>query len=182
MGRRHVWLFALRGVISIVFGLVAVLWPDVTVVVLALLFGLYIVVDGIGAFIGAFRRGQDTAGGGARVLAGLLSIAAGVLVLVWPGITVLALALLIPAWALVTGLLDIWAATREGGQLLLIAVGTLSMVAGAFILFRPTVGATAIALVIGIYAIIAGVLTLAEAWREYRSSRTPRHRPAPAAG
>jgi uncharacterized membrane protein HdeD (DUF308 family) len=92
------------------------------------------------------------------------------------------LALLIPAWALVTGLLDIWAATREGGQLLLIAVGTLSMVAGAFILFRPTVGATAIALVIGIYAIIAGVLTLAEAWREYRSSRTPRHRPAPAAG
>jgi uncharacterized membrane protein HdeD (DUF308 family) len=182
MGRRHVWLLALRGVIAILFGLVAVLWPGVTVVVLTLLFGAYIVVDGVGTLIGAFRRGQDAARRVALVLAGLISIAAGVVMLLWPGITALVLAILVGVWALVTGALDIWVAARMGGQWLMVAVGVASMVAGVLVLDRPTVGAVAIALVIGVYAIIAGVLMLAEAWREYRSWHAPRHRPVPAAG
>jgi uncharacterized membrane protein HdeD (DUF308 family) len=181
--RKHLWSLVLRGVIAIVFGLLALLRPGVTVVALALLLvGAYIVVDGIATIIAGFRRARDAAQRAAYLLAGLIGVVAGVVALLWPGITAVVLALLFGAWAVVTGIMNIWADTRVRGQWLIVAVGALSVVAGVFVLARPTLGVLAIAVVVAVYALITGVLMLAEAWREYRSGHAPTHRPAPAAG
>jgi uncharacterized membrane protein HdeD (DUF308 family) len=175
------WLLALRGVVAIVFGVMAVLLPGITVVALAILFGAYALVNGVITMVAAFRRQQDAARRVAQVLAGLLGVAAGIVALVWPGITALALVVVVGAWALVTGALEIWAATRIPGQWMPLVVGAVSMVVGLLILLRPGVGAVALALTVGVYAIAAGVLMLAESWHLHRElTGRPTDRMAPA--
>jgi uncharacterized membrane protein HdeD (DUF308 family) len=179
--RTNMWLLALRGVVAIVFGLLAVLMPGITVVALAILFGAFALVNGVITMVQAFRRHQDAARRVAQVVAGLIGVAVGVLALVWPGITALALVVVVGAWAIVTGILEIWAATRVPGQWMPLVVGAVSIVVGALILLRPGVGAVALALTIGVYAIAAGVLMLAESWHLHREiTGRPPERMAPA--
>jgi uncharacterized membrane protein HdeD (DUF308 family) len=162
---RYGWLLVLRGVAAVVFGVLAVVWPGLTVLALALLFGAYALVDGIGMIIGSFRRSGPRQQRIAHLIAGLFGMAVGVLTLVWPGITALVLVVMVGVWAIAIGALDLWGGTRRGGHWLLAVIGALSVIAGVLILLRPDVGALAIAQVIGVYAIIAGALTLAEGWR-----------------
>jgi uncharacterized membrane protein HdeD (DUF308 family) len=179
--RTTMWSLALRGVIAIVFGVLAILWPAVTLVALALLFGAYALVNGVMEIVAAFRRQPDAARRAALVLAGLLSVAAGIIALVWPGITAVALVVIVGAWAVVTGALEIWAATRLPGQWLSLLIGVVTMLIGVLVLIRPGIGAVALGLTIGVYAIVAGVLMLAESWRIHRSmTGTPHDRMAPA--
>jgi uncharacterized membrane protein HdeD (DUF308 family) len=166
--RRDSWLVALEGVIAIVFGVLAIAWPGLTVLVLAVLFAFYVLVHGVVTLARAARRGIDVPRRVARILIGLISIAAGVAALVWPQITALALVVLVGAWAIVSGLLEIFAAGRLGAGWWPIVVGVASLLAGVLILVNPRAGAYAIAIVIGLYAIVAGVLMLAEAWRLHR--------------
>jgi uncharacterized membrane protein HdeD (DUF308 family) len=177
---RKVWPLALRGVVAILFGIVAVLWPGITLSALAILFGAFVLVEGVVTLTSAFGR-VDSGRRVARVLLGLVSIVAGVLTMVWPGVTALVLVVLIGAWALVAGALDIYAASRAPAQWGLVVLGVVSMVAGALVLVRPYAGAFAVAIVIGFYAIVAGALRIAEAWRLHReqhSPPTPRAAPA----
>jgi uncharacterized membrane protein HdeD (DUF308 family) len=163
-GTSRTWL-TVRGILAIVFGVVTLVWPSLTILALAILFGLYALVNGIDLLVDTFR-GQRTGGQrAAYAIAGIFGVLAGLITLFWPHITVLALVVLVGTWAMVTGVLDIVAATRIPGSWLLVVVGLLSVAAGLLVLFRPAAGAYAIALVIGIYAIIAGVLLLAEMWR-----------------
>ncbi len=179
--RTTMWSLALRGVIAIVFGVLAIVWPAVTLIVLALLFGAYALVSGVMEIVAAFRRQPDAARRTALVLAGLLSVAAGIVALVWPGITALALVVIVGAWAVVTGALEIWAATRVHAQWLPLLFGAVTMLIGILVLIRPGIGAVALAVTIGVYAIVAGVLMLAESWRIHRSmTGTPHDRMAPA--
>jgi uncharacterized membrane protein HdeD (DUF308 family) len=179
--KTNMWLLALRGLIAIVFGVLAVLWPGVTLVALAILFGAYALVSGVMTIVAAFRRQPDAARRTALIISGLLGVAAGVVALVWPGITALALVLIVGVWAIITGALEIWAATRLPGQWLSLAIGVVTMIIGVLVLVRPSVGAVALALTIGVYAIVAGVLMLAESWRIHRSlTGSPHDRIAPA--
>jgi uncharacterized membrane protein HdeD (DUF308 family) len=75
---------------------------------------------------------------------------------------------LVGAWAVASGLLEIFAASRLSAGWWPVVVGIASLLAGVLILVNPRAGAYAIALVIGVYAIIAGILLLAEAWRLHR--------------
>jgi uncharacterized membrane protein HdeD (DUF308 family) len=170
---RKLWPLVLRGVAAIVFGVIAVLWPGITLLALAILFGVYVLVEGVLTLASALRERLDAGQRVARVLVGLLSLAAGIVALVWPQITALVLVLLIGAWALVTGALDVFVASRTPAQWGLVVLGVLSMVAGALILFRPDAGAFAVAVVIGFFAIMAGVLRFMEAWRLHREHHTP---------
>jgi uncharacterized membrane protein HdeD (DUF308 family) len=174
MNRRYGGWLVVRGVVAVLFGLLAVVWPGLTLVALALLFGAYALVDGVGMLVEAFRGRDATGWRVGYLIAGLFGVVAGLLTLAWPGITALVLVVLIGAWAIVTGVLDIWAATQRRGDWLLAIVGALSLVAGLLILLRPGVGAIAIAQVIGFYAIISGVLLLTEIWRAHRSPHTNR--------
>ena len=100
---RNWWVFAVRGVLAIIFGIMAILWPGVTLTVLILLFGAYVLVDGIlnvaGAIMGRERDGRWWV----RLVQGALGILVGLITFVWPGTTALVLLYLIAAWEVITG-------------------------------------------------------------------------------
>jgi uncharacterized membrane protein HdeD (DUF308 family) len=165
MDRRETFMLALRGVLAIVFGVIALIWPGLTALALAVVFGVYAIIDGGSWLIGAFRRTGDAGQRTIRGIAGILGVALGLAALVWPGITAMVLAIVVGVWAIVTGAVGIWLATQLHGQWLLGLVGALSVIAGLLILLRPAAGAVALAWVIGVYAIVAGVLMLAATWQ-----------------
>ena len=108
------WALAIRGVAAIIFGVLTLLLPGVTLAVLILLFGSYAIVEGAVNVIAAVRgRGEERAWW-ALLLAGMVSITAGVVTFLRPGLTELALLYVIAAWAVVTGVLEIAAAIRCG--------------------------------------------------------------------
>jgi uncharacterized membrane protein HdeD (DUF308 family) len=166
--RRLSVLLALRGVLALLFGVLTLVWPGVTVLALALLFAAYAVVDGVGMVVSGLSRG-DRGRRWSYVLAGVVGIVAGVLAAVWPAVTALVLVLFAGVWAIVTGVLEIVAAVRLRreltGEWVLALLGALSVVAGVLILVRPDVGALALATVLGVYALLAGVVLLVAAWR-----------------
>jgi uncharacterized membrane protein HdeD (DUF308 family) len=156
----------------VVFGVLALAWPEVTLLALALLFAAYAVMDGAGLVVtGLSQEGRDERW--SYVLAGVVGIVAGVLAALWPDITALALVVLAGAWAVVTGVLEIVAAVRLRreltGEWALALLGAMSVVAGVVILVRPDVGAVALATVLGVYALMAGVVLLVAAWRLRRA-------------
>jgi uncharacterized membrane protein HdeD (DUF308 family) len=157
-------LVVLRGAMAVLFGIFALVWPAITAVALALIFGVYVLADGIGLLMDAFRN-PDRSNRGMRVLGGILGILAGLIAIIWPGITAAALAILVGAWALITGIAEIAAAIRLRkqiqGELLLGLAGLLSAVFGVLVLLWPALGATAIASFIGVFALIYGVVLVA---------------------
>jgi len=107
---RVAWpVLMLRGFLALLFGALALLWPGITVLALAILFGAYALVDGVGLLIDAVRH-KDRPHRALDVVAGIAGIGAGIIAFIWPAITALALAMLIGAWALVTGVAEIVAA------------------------------------------------------------------------
>jgi uncharacterized membrane protein HdeD (DUF308 family) len=159
----------IRGLLAVIFGVLVLLWPDITILALAFVFAAYVFVDGIALIVSGV-----TARGGRRwlyVLAGIVGVIAGVAAAFWPGVTVLVLVWWAGAWAVLTGVLEIAAAVRgEGsGRWLMAIAGVLSVVAGLLILIWPGIGALALATVIGIYALVAGVSLLWAAWQVRRA-------------
>src|SRR4051812_18572562 len=107
------WTFVLRGILAIIFGLIAFFLPPVALLTLIFLFGFYAIADGVFNIIGAFRRNQPTqAPWWALLISGILSLIAGGLALFLPGLTAIALLYLIAGWAVVTGVMSIVAAIR----------------------------------------------------------------------
>ncbi len=157
------WSFALRGVLAILFGLAAIIWPGVTLGALVILFGAYALVDGIFAIIGAFMNGSN-----GRwlplVVVGLAGILVGLVTLVWPGLSALALIYLIAFWAIVIGILQIVGAIqmrqRITNEVWLILSGVLSVLIGLYFAVFPGDGAVALVLVVGFYAVIFGVMLI----------------------
>jgi uncharacterized membrane protein HdeD (DUF308 family) len=163
---RYWWTVVLRGVLAVLFGLVAWIWPDVTVRVLVLLFGFYALVDGLLALAAALVGGRLASGRrGWLVFEGVAGVAAGVLTFIWPDVTTLVLLYVIAFWAIATGVLEVVAAVllrRElRGEWLLAAGGVVSVLFGIFLLVRPGDGAIAIAWLIGLYAIVFGIALVA---------------------
>jgi uncharacterized membrane protein HdeD (DUF308 family) len=166
---RNWWALALRGLVAILFGVLALLWPGLTLLALVFLFGAYVLVDGIVALLSALRAAQRHRRWGMLLLEGLAGIVAGILTFVWPGITTIVLLYLIAAWAVVTGILEVVTAIalREElrGEWLLGLSGVASVVFGILLFAQPGAGAVALVWLIGWYAIIFGILLLAVAFR-----------------
>jgi uncharacterized membrane protein HdeD (DUF308 family) len=161
---KRAWgLVVLRGAMAVLFGLFALVWPGITALAFALLFGIYALADGIGLLMDAFRN-PDRSNRGMRILGGVLGIVAGILAIVWPGITLAALGILIGAWALITGIAEIAAAIRLRkqiqGEFLLGLAGLVSAVFGVLVLLWPIAGAVTIASILGIFALIYGVVLI----------------------
>lgn len=171
---KTVWLLGARGMAAVVFGVLTLLWPQLTVLALAWVFGAYALVDGVMLLSTAWRQCRhERRPAVACAAAGMLGVVAGLVAALWPGLTALALLIVAGAWAIVTGCLELWVATRMRHQLRHAwwwrASAAVSVAAGALLWLRPDAGAVAIALVLGVYALIAGGLWLAAAWREYRT-------------
>ena len=170
---RNWWAIALRGVAAIIFGVLALLMPAITMAALILLFGVYALVEGIFNVIAAVR-GHSGSPRWFLLLEGVVSIAAGVIAFAWPGLTALVLLYVIAAWAIITGVLEIAAAirlhNRIRGEGWLLLSGILSVVAGAWMIARPGAGALALVLLIGAYVLVLGILHIGLAFR-LRSGR-----------
>ena len=159
---RNWWAVLLRGVAGIVFGILTLLSPAVSLTALVLLFGAYAFVDGLFAIVSAIRAHSTSDRWWLLLVEGVAGVAAGVLTAIWPGITALVLLYLIAAWALVTGGLEIAAAIRLRkvitGEWLLALAGILSVALGVILVLFPAPGALALVMWIGAYALVSGVL------------------------
>jgi uncharacterized membrane protein HdeD (DUF308 family) len=155
------WLFTLRGIIGIIFGCIAVIFPGPTMLSLVIFFSAYMLVDGIAGIISAvraIRRKEDR--WGLLIFEGLLDIAVGVLAFLWPGITVVAFVWLIAAWAIVTGGLMTAAGLRlniDHGRWWLVLGGLLSLAYGVLLIIAPLIGAIVLTWWIGAYALAFGI-------------------------
>jgi uncharacterized membrane protein HdeD (DUF308 family) len=171
---RNWWMLLLRGICAILFGILAFVWPAMTLVTLILLYGAFAFVDGVFALVAAI------AGGAAAprwwlALVGVLGIAAGLATWFWPGLTALVLLYFIAAWAIITGVMQIVGAIQLRKEIdnewLLIAAGVLSVLFGGLLFVQPGAGALAVLLIIGAYAILYGVLLVFFAFRLRGHSR-----------
>jgi uncharacterized membrane protein HdeD (DUF308 family) len=175
------WSLVFRGVLGILFGLVALFaWPGITLGALGLLFGAYALMAGIVSIVGAVRAAEAHDRWGALILEGLVGIAAAVITIAWPAITAPALAYLIAGWAIVIGVLEIVVAVRLrkyiSREWLLALGGAASTIFGILIAIAPIAGALVIAIWVGAYAFVFGLIMVALGFR-LRSSRN-----APQAG
>jgi len=158
------WVVAIRGLLAIVFGVLAFLMPTVAVLTLVLLFGAYALVDGVFAIISGLRHRQDAPRWWVLVLEGVAGILFGLLTFMFPPATALVLVIFIAAWLLVTGVLEMAAAVRLRkeieGEWLLFLTGLLSVIVGLAMMVFPAWATVALVWVIAAYAILFGVLML----------------------
>ena len=156
-------MFVFRGLAAIVFGVLTLVWPNITLAVLVLLFGIFAVISGITAIVAAVRNREEPHWG-LLLFEGILGVLAGVVALVWPGITALAFLFLIATWAILTGILELMAPLAFpmsfGRGLVFALSGIVSIVFGVLIAAQPAAGLLAVVWMIGVYAIIIGVMHL----------------------
>jgi uncharacterized membrane protein HdeD (DUF308 family) len=173
---------ALRGVVAIIFGLLTLANPAISLAALILLFGAYAIVDGIFTIVAAIANRRAEPHWVALLLSGLVSIAIGVITFVMPGITATALLFLIAAWAIVVGIAEIVAAIRLRkiitGEWLLVLIGLLSVVFGVLLITNPGAGALAVVMWIGAYAVVIGILLVVLAFRLRKWQHEPGARTA----
>jgi len=172
------WLLLLRGIAAIVFGVLAFIWPGLTLVTLVLLYGAFALVDGVLSLVAAFTGSAKPVSTWWLVLVGLLGIAAGIVTFLWPGITAILLVLFIGAWALVHGIFEIIGAIQLRKEIdnewMLILGGVLSVIFGAIILVAPGAGALGLVWAIAAYSIVFGIMFVALSLRlrKYRHGTT----------
>ncbi len=158
---RNWWLYALRGVVAIVFGIVAFTRPEQALQALVLVFGAYALADGIFAVAAGIASYRYFKRWWAVLLEGVAGVVIGLLAFFWPNITALALLYYIAAWALVTGIFEIVAAIQFRrvitGEWMLIFGGLLSILFSILLVVFPAAGAVSVIWVIGIYAVIFGI-------------------------
>ena len=158
------WALVIRGVAGVLFGLGALVWPPAAVAALVLLFGAYALVDGIFNIVAAVRAPREGRRWGWLMFSGVIGIATGLITFFFPGITALALVVLVASWSLVTGAAEIVAAIRLRKQIrhewLWILSGLLSVAFGVLLLVLPAAGAVALAVWIGAYMLVFGALLI----------------------
>jgi uncharacterized membrane protein HdeD (DUF308 family) len=171
------WLLLLRGVASIAFGVLAFVWPGLSLVALIFLWGAYAIVDGAIALWAAISgKGGEIAPRWWLAIVGLVGLLAGLVAFASPGLTALVLLMFIAGWAIVIGALEIWGAIQLRKEVesewWLILSGLLSIAFGVFLVARPGPGALALVWVIAAFAILHGCTLIALAFRlkQFRAS------------
>jgi len=165
------WVLLLRGIIAIAFGLLTWFQPGISLAALVLLFGAYVLADGILGVWAALAGRKNNEDWWVMLLWGLVGIGVGIVALLAPGITALALLFYIAIWAIATGIMEIVAAIRLRkvikGEWWLILSGLASVVFGVLVMVRPGAGALALLWLIAAYAIIFGVLMVILAFKAH---------------
>lgn len=158
------WVLLIRGILAVLFGILAFTMTGLTLVTLVLMYGVYALIDGVTAL---------WVGGAARswwlVLAGILGVLAGIFTFLYPGITAVALVYLIAAWAIVRGIFEIVTAIRLRKEIsnewALILGGVISIIFGVLLSANVAAGALALVWIIGAYALVFGLVMIFLAFR-----------------
>src|SRR5215204_7238685 len=162
------WALALRGVVAILFALIAFLWPGITAAALVLLFGAYAFVDGVFALIAGLRLARQHGRSAPLLLEGGLNILIGLIIFIWPGPALIATVYLIAIWAVITGIAMIAAGIaliRHSGEWLLVLCGVISVLLGLILFISPEAGVVALSWWFGIYATLFGIAMVSAAFR-----------------
>lgn len=156
------WLLLLRGIASVVFGVLAFAWPGLTIISLVIVYGAYALVDGLFSLYAAIRGGEGAAPRWWLAVVGVAGVLAGIISFAAPGIVALWLLLLIGAWAIVSGIFEIVGAVRLRKEIdnewMLILHGAITVLFGVLLMAMPVAGALALVWVIGAYAIVGGII------------------------
>jgi uncharacterized membrane protein HdeD (DUF308 family) len=170
------WMLALRGTAALLFGILAIAWPGITLLVLVALFAAYAFVSGGAALIAGFQQRKTDKGWWMVLLLGVIGVGAGIVSVFNPAITALVLVLVMGANALFTGVLDIALAIRLRktiqNEWLLILAGVISVIFGVLVIVFPGAGALAMVWMVSFYAMLTGVLLLALAFRLRAESKS----------
>jgi uncharacterized membrane protein HdeD (DUF308 family) len=158
------WALVLRGLLAIAFGVLTIMVPSAAVGGFVLIFAIYALVDGIFSLAGLTGTRLKQGRGWLNVLGALLSIAAGIIALVWPGITALALFLVIAIWAIALGILELVFAVTYGSEIegdwAIVLSGILWIAFGVILFVWPAAGILAVLAMIASFAIIRGVMLI----------------------
>ncbi|HRN18882.1 MAG TPA: DUF308 domain-containing protein [Trueperaceae bacterium] len=162
------WAIVLRGVVGLLFGVAALVWPALTLTVLLALFAAFTLVDGAFALV-AVLFGRAEGRWWVQLVEGLISIAAGLVTLAVPGLTAVAFVLVVAAWAVLSGIFRIVMAIRLRKEIdnewLLALGGVLSLVLGIVFFARPGVGILSMVWVLGLYALLFGLTLIVLGFR-----------------
>jgi uncharacterized membrane protein HdeD (DUF308 family) len=171
------WMVALRGAAALIFGILAIMMPGVTLLVLVALFAAYAFITGVAEIVAAMRARREQRGWGLLLALGVVAIAAGALAVAYPGITAFALVVLMGVNAIFTGVLDIAIAIRLRrvirNEWMFILAGVVSLVFGVLVLAFPAGGALALVWLVSFYAIVTGILFISVSLR-LRGMSVPR--------
>ena len=162
------WAVGLRGILGILFGLICLLTPGVAIGAFVILFAAYMFVDGGFAIAAAWKAARTGERWGLLILEGIVDIAAGLVAVVWPAITMVALIWLVAIWAIVSGALMLYAAfmlNRDHGRWWLALGGIASLIFGVLLVIEPLVGAVVLTMWIGAYAVVFGGFLLVLAFQ-----------------
>ena len=157
---KYWWVFLLRGILGVLFGIAAFVWPGLTLMILVIFFGTYCLVEGIASLIGALGSKRW----GLHLFHGLISIGAGLVTLLWPAITGISLIMIIGIWAMIGGASEVIAAIQLRKEIenewLLGLSGLISVLFGLFVFLAPGAGALALVWMIAFYAVFVGLLMI----------------------
>jgi uncharacterized membrane protein HdeD (DUF308 family) len=165
---RNWWAFVMRGVLAVLFGLIALFLPGVTMLSLVLLFAIYAFADGIFAIASAVRAAGAHERWGLLAVEGIVDILAGTAAALLPGLTVVVFVTLLGAWALLTGALMLGAAFKldaDHGRRWMVLGAAVSILYGAALFIAPLIGAVVLTWWIGAYALVFGIAMLVLAFR-----------------
>jgi len=159
------WMLVLRGVCAVLFGVMTFVWPVISIAVLVLMWGAYAFADGLLAIVGSFRGRRAAGFPWWLLITGIVGVAAGIVTFVNPSMTALALLMLIAAFSIVRGIMEIAAAIRLRHEIehewFLAIAGILSVAFGVLVAIFPGAGALAVVLWIGVIAVAIGILEIA---------------------
>ncbi|MEV8639046.1 HdeD family acid-resistance protein [Streptosporangium sp. NPDC051023] len=162
------WVYLVRGVCAILFGLLAIFWPRITVYYLLIIFAAYVIANGALALFGA-GRGADFGSRGWTIFYGVVSILTGLVVFIWPQVTALVLLFFIASWAVITGILEIVVGIKlrraMANEWMFIVGGVLSVLFGILLFVWPGASALAVLWLIGLMAIVYGIALVVLAFR-----------------
>lgn len=165
---RNWWAFVIRAALAVLFGLIALFLPGVTMLSLVLVFAAYAIADGVIAIVAAVRAGKEGQQWSFLAFEGVFSILVGAAAAAWPAVTVAVFVALVAAWALITGALMLAAAfdiDADHGRWWLVLAAVASLVYGVLLVTAPMIGALVLTWWIGAYALVFGVSMLVFALR-----------------
>jgi uncharacterized membrane protein HdeD (DUF308 family) len=166
---KHWWVFLVRGILAILFGLMAFASPALTLATLVILFGAWALVSGIFALFGAFSGRKSGGEWWVLLLHGLLGVAVGILTFWQPGITAISILWYLAFWSIFTGIVELVTAIRLRkeirGEGWIMLAGAASMLFGVLLIAYPGAGALALITLIAAYAVVFGVILVVASFR-----------------
>jgi uncharacterized membrane protein HdeD (DUF308 family) len=162
----HWWLIILRGVVALLFGIIALIAAGATLLFLVYLFGSYVLLEGIFAIIGSLVERTSSSARWMMFLLGLVGIVVGVLTFIHPGDVALVIFYLVAIWLIISGLFEIISAftlSAAGAQWLEVGVGVISIILGIIFFLHPTSSILSIVWLLGIFALVYGIIQIVRA-------------------